>query len=253
MRNNQPVTQRERTFPAQQRLISTTDLKGQISYCNDAFVDISGFTREELLRAPHNIVRHPDVPSAVFEHMWTTLKKGRPWMGIVKNRCKNGDHYWVNAYVTPVTENNQVVGYESVRVKPTAEQVRRAETLYARINAGKSAVPASNQWLPIVQAWMPFILVSQIGFMIGHWMGSNWGFILAAMLSVPLGLAGIAWQTRGVKRLLRLAEQTTSDPLIAQMYTDSRGAEARLEMAMLSQEARLKTCLTRLQDTAEQL
>ena len=97
MRNNQPVTQRERTFPAQQRLISTTDLKGQITYCNDAFVDISGFSREELLRAPHNIVRHPDVPSAVFEHMWTTLKKGRPWMGIVKNRSKNGDHYWVNA------------------------------------------------------------------------------------------------------------------------------------------------------------
>lgn len=253
MRNNQPVTQRERTFPAQQRLISTTDTKGQITYCNDAFVEISGFSREELMRAPHNIVRHPDVPSAVFDHMWTTLKSGRPWMGIVKNRSKNGDHYWVNAYVTPMTENNQVVGYESVRVKPTAEQVRRAEALYARVNAGKSAVPASNQWLPVVQAWMPFILVSQIGFMIGHWIGSNWGFILAAMLSVPLGLAGIAWQTRGIKRLLKLAEQTTSDPLIAQMYTDSRGAEARLEMAMLSQDARLKTCLTRLQDTAEQL
>ncbi len=253
MRNNQPVTQRERTFPAQQRLISTTDAKGQISYCNDAFVDISGFSREELLKAPHNIVRHPDVPAAVFEHMWTTLKAGRPWMGIVKNRCKNGDHYWVNAYVTPMRENNQVTGYESVRIKPTAEQIRRAEALYARINAGKSAVPASDRWLPVVQAWMPFILVSQIGFLIGQWMGSSWGFALAAVLSVPLGLAGIAWQTRGTKRLLTLAEQTTSDALIAQMYTDSRGAEARLEMAMLSQDARLKTCLTRLQDTAEQL
>ena len=72
-----------------------------------------------------NIVRHPDVPPAVFDHMWTTLKSGRPWMGIVKNRCKSGDFYWVNAYVTPITENNQVVGYESVRVKPSAEQVRR--------------------------------------------------------------------------------------------------------------------------------
>ena len=126
MRNNQPVTQRERTFPAQQRLISTTDAKGVITYCNDAFVEISGFTREELLRAPHNLVRHPDVPGAVFAHMWTTLKQGLPWMGIVKNRCKTGDHYWVNAYVTPVFEGNQVVGYESVRIKPTAEQIRRA-------------------------------------------------------------------------------------------------------------------------------
>ncbi|HEX5843321.1 MAG TPA: PAS domain-containing protein, partial [Pseudomonas sp.] len=97
MRNNQPITQRERTFPAQQRLISTTDIKGQITYCNDAFIEISGFSREELMRAPHNLVRHPDVPAAVFQHMWDTLKQGRPWMGIVKNRSKNGDHYWVNA------------------------------------------------------------------------------------------------------------------------------------------------------------
>ncbi|MBD9416644.1 methyl-accepting chemotaxis protein [Pseudomonas sp. PDM16] len=253
MRNNQPVTQRERTFPDQQRLISTTDLKGQITYCNQAFIDISGFAREELMRAPHNLVRHPDVPPAVFDHMWRTLKTGRPWMGVVKNRCKSGDHYWVNAYVTPMLEKGQVVGYESVRVRPTAEQVKRAEALYQRINTGKQAIPATDRWLPVLQAWLPFILISQIGFMIGHWFGSTWGFLLAALLSVPLGLAGLSWQTRGIKRLLRLAEQTTSDPLIAQMYTDSRGSEARLEMAMLSQEARLKTCLTRLQDTAERL
>ena len=126
MRNNQPVTQRERSFPTDQRLISTTDLKGQITYCNETFIQISGFSRDELMRAPHNLVRHPDVPPAVFAHMWTTLKQGKPWMGIVKNRCKNGDHYWVNAYVTPILENNQVVGYESVRVKPSTEQVRRA-------------------------------------------------------------------------------------------------------------------------------
>lgn len=253
MRNNQPVTQRERTFPAQQRLISTTDAKGVITYCNDAFVEISGFTRDELVRAPHNLVRHPDVPSAVFAHMWSTLKQGLPWMGIVKNRCKTGDHYWVNAYVTPVFDGNQVIGYESVRIKPTAEQIRRAEALYQRINQGKSAVPQRDKWLPVLQDWLPFILVSQLSFMIGATLTSQWGFALAAALSVPLGLLGLSWQQRGLKRLLRLAEQTTSDPLIAQMYTDSRGAQARLEMSILSQEARLKTCLTRLQDTAEHL
>ncbi|WP_409278867.1 methyl-accepting chemotaxis protein [Pseudomonas defluvii] len=253
MRNNQPITQRERTFPDQQRLISTTDAKGLITYCNDAFVEISGFSREELLRAPHNLVRHPDVPPAVFAHMWGTLKQGLPWMGIVKNRCKNGDHYWVNAYVTPVFENNQVVGYESVRVKPTAEQIRRAQGLYERINQGKPAIPRRDKWLPVLQDWLPFILISQIGFLIGNWLGHSWGFALAAGLSVPLGLMGLTWQQRGLKRLLRLAEQTTSDPLIAQMYSDSRGVQGRLEMAMLSQDARLKTCLTRLQDTAEHL
>eukprot|EP01132_Coremiostelium_polycephalum_P013135 gene13135-16029_t len=253
MRNNQPVTQRERTFPAQQRLISTTDAKGVITYCNDAFVEISGFSHDELLRAPHNLVRHPDVPAAVFAHMWSTLKQGLPWMGIVKNRCKSGDHYWVNAYVTPVFDGNQVIGYESVRVKPTAEQIRRAEALYQRINQGKPAIPRRDKWLPVLQDWLPFILVSQLSFLIGVWLNSHWGFALAAALSVPLGLLGLSWQQRGLKRLLRLAEQTTSDPLIAQMYTDSRGAQARLEMSILSQEARLKTCLTRLQDTAEHL
>ncbi len=253
MRNNQPITQRERTFPAQQRLISTTDAHGVITYCNDAFVEISGFSREELLKAPHNTVRHPDVPSAVFEHMWTTLKQGLPWMGIVKNRSKNGDHYWVNAYVTPIFDNQRVVGYESVRVKPSAEQVQRAEALYQRLNKGKSAVPGRDKWLPVLQDWLPFILVSQLGFLIGAWLDSPWGFALAAGLSVPLGLLGLTWQQRGIKRLLRLAGQTTSDPLIAQMYTDSRGPQARLEMSILSQEARMKTCLTRLQDTAEQL
>ncbi|NYS40634.1 PAS domain-containing protein, partial [Pseudomonas syringae pv. actinidiae] len=175
MRNNQPVTQRERTFPAEQRLISTTDTRGTITYCNDAFVDISGYSEAELLGAAHNTVRHPDVPPAVFEHMWTTLKTGQPWMGIVKNRCKNGDHYWVNAYVTPVLENRQVVGFESVRIKPTAEQIRRAETLYARINNGKSAVPGRDKWLPLLQDWLPFILVSQLSFLIGVWLNSQWG------------------------------------------------------------------------------
>ncbi|MNO64473.1 Aerotaxis receptor [compost metagenome] len=253
MRNNQPVTQRERTYPAEQRLISTTDKRGVISYANDAFVDISGYSHEELIGSPHNLVRHPDVPPAVFEHMWTTLKKGRPWMGIVKNRCRNGDHYWVNAYVTPVFEHNEVVGFESVRVKPTEEQIRRAEALYGRLNAGKPAIARRDLWVPVLLDWLPFILISQIAFLIGVWLGSYWGFMLAALLAVPLGLAGLGWQQRGLKRLLRLAEQTTSDPLIARMYTDSRGPQARLEMSILSQEARLKTCLTRLQDTAEYL
>ena len=102
MRNNQPVTQRERTLSADQKLISTTDLKGNITYCNEAFVAISGFEHKELIGSPHNIIRHPDTPAAVFGHMWGDLGAGRSWMGIVKNRCKNGDHYWVNAFITPI-------------------------------------------------------------------------------------------------------------------------------------------------------
>ena len=131
MRNNQPVTQRERSFPAQQRLISTTDLKGVITYCNEAFIEISGFSRDELIRAPHNLVRHPDVPPAVFSHMWTTLKQGKPWMGIVKNRCKSGDHYWVFAHITPtLNEHSQIVGYHSNRRSPDRAAVNKVRGVY---------------------------------------------------------------------------------------------------------------------------
>ena len=129
MRRNLPVTQIERTFPAEQKLISSTDLKGIIRHCNDAFEAISGYSRAELIGQPHNIVRHPDMPPAAYKNMWDHLKAGRPWMGVVKNRCKNGDYYWVHAYVTPVAENGVVVGYESVRVKPHASDVARAARL----------------------------------------------------------------------------------------------------------------------------
>ena len=92
MRRNLPVTQIERTFPAEQKLISSTDLKGIIRHCNDAFEAVSGYSRAELIGQPHNIVRHPDMPPAAYKNMWEHLKAGRPWMGIVKNRCKNGDY-----------------------------------------------------------------------------------------------------------------------------------------------------------------
>ncbi|MGT7589067.1 PAS domain-containing protein, partial [Escherichia coli] len=121
--------------------LSTTSPQSHITYVNPDFIKISGFTEEELLGQPHNIVRHPDMPPAAFEHMWSTLKSGRSWMGLVKNRCKNGDHYWVSAYVTPIAKNGSIVEYQSVRTKPEPEQVLAAEKLYAQLRSGKAARP----------------------------------------------------------------------------------------------------------------
>ncbi|MEW6100361.1 MAG: methyl-accepting chemotaxis protein [Pseudomonadota bacterium] len=133
MRHNGPVTQREYELPPSCTLVSSTDLKGRILYGNPAFVDVSGYTREELLGQPHNLIRHPDMPEEAFRDLWATIEQGRPWSGVVKNRRKNGDHYWVYANVTPLLEDGRPVGYLSVRTRPTREQVAQAERLYAAL------------------------------------------------------------------------------------------------------------------------
>ena len=120
-------------------LISTTDLNGQITHVNSDFIRITGYAKDELIGVAHNIVRHPDMPVEVFEDMWASFKAGRPWSGIVKNRCKNGSFYWVIANATPLYENNEWIGYMSVRTKASAEQIKLASTAYQSIRAGNVA------------------------------------------------------------------------------------------------------------------
>ncbi len=130
MCNNQPVTQREYLFDANATLMTTTDPDSYINYANDAFMKVSGFSHEEIAGQPHNIVRHPDMPPCVFEDMWFTLKQGEPWTGLVKNRRKNGDYYWVRANAVPVIRNGRVKGYMSVRTHPGKNEVEAAEACY---------------------------------------------------------------------------------------------------------------------------
>ena len=130
MRNNLPVTHVEIQLDAHTLIVSKTDLKGQITYINKDFIEISGFAEAELIGQPHNIVRHPDMPVEAYSDMWGDLNDGRPWTGLVKNRCKNGDHYWVLATATPIREGGQVVGYMSVRRQPSRQQVEAAESTY---------------------------------------------------------------------------------------------------------------------------
>jgi len=137
MRNNQPVTNNEIMMQEGQVIISETNLKGIITEVDQDFIDMSGFTREELIGKNHNIIRHPDMPAAAFQWLWDTIRDGQPWTGMVKNRCKNGDYYWVQANVTPTFKNGQIEGYVSVRTKPDRASVDAANKLYADINAGR--------------------------------------------------------------------------------------------------------------------
>ena len=139
MRLNMPVTQKETILNEGMTIVSTTDLQGNINYANQYFIEISGFSESELLGAPQNILRHPDMPAEAFADLWRTIQSGMPWTGMVKNRCKNGDYYWVLANITPVIENGRPVGYMSVRTKPTREQVDEAAALYKSFKDGNQA------------------------------------------------------------------------------------------------------------------
>lgn len=150
MKQNLPVTSRHTDIPPGITLVSKTDLKGVITYANEAFVNASGYALDELLGRSHNIVRHPDMPCAAFEDMWHTLKSGKPWRGIVKNRCKDGGYYWVDACVVPIKRNDQVIGYMSVRKHAPASAIDAAQTRYRDMAAGTSKPqPRLPDWLGI--------------------------------------------------------------------------------------------------------
>jgi aerotaxis receptor len=146
VKTNLPITQKEVAFPKGHYIVSRTDLKGTTTYVNDTFVAISGFTRDELIGKNHNVIRHPDMLPAAFAWLWDTVKQGRPWRGIVKNRCQNGDFYWVDALIVPVLKGGQTIGYMSVRTEPTRRQIADAEAFYQQLKEGRVKLPKTPFW-----------------------------------------------------------------------------------------------------------
>ncbi len=179
MKINLPVTDKEILMQKGEILLSRTDLKGRITYVNDAFVKISGFTRDELIGANHNIVRHPDMPASAYEDLWNNLKQGRPWTAPVKNRAKSGDFYWVEANVVPIFENGQAKEYLSVRYPPTREQVSNAEKLYKLINENKATLKPTG-----VKAFLKNLHETDITKKNGFWFKFAIGISLFTRLSI---------------------------------------------------------------------
>lgn len=246
MRKNLPVTEREKTFNHATKLISVTDAQGNILECNDAFIEVSGFKKEELIGQPHNMVRHPDMPPEAFKAMWSYLKAGKAWMGLVKNRCKNGDYYWVDAYVTPITQNGKVVGYESVRSCPSQQDVERATKLYHAINAGKtqkSALAVSLENIFLIAA----IILCAALFLAGYTELSE-GILLVAVIIFAIWVSLNRKKT--LKTLNEMLGHSFSDELAIKSYTDETGDLGKLKVAILSQLAHLGTVITRIESAA---
>ncbi len=203
MRRNVYVTQREYPLSEGETLLSVTDLKGRIVYANDAFIRVSGFEAAELYGKAHSIVRHPDMPAAAFADMWSTIQRGLPWSALVKNRRKNGDHYWVRANASPIRHAGAVVGYLSVRTRPEPCEVQQHAALYEQINAGVRSLglhrgfPVGRGAVGALQRWWRFRpLAWRVQAVVaGLWLlGSAglWSSVLQAS-AVPLAQVWPAW------------------------------------------------------------
>ena len=258
MRTNLPVTQREYVIPDGVTLVSTTDLQSHITYCNPAFIAVSGYDRDELLGQPHNLVRHPDMPPEAFRDMWETLKSGSPWSALVKNRRKNGDHYWVVANATPIMENGAAVGYMSVRTKPTREQVQSAEALYARMRQERETgqisialhrgrvvrtglVGSLQRGLRMTvgrQIALTTLGVALAGVGIGELAaGQGWvGHGVAGAALVVLSLAASAWLRRQavapLEQAITFANQMAAGDLSARLKSTGSGEFGELNKAL---------------------
>lgn len=127
------VLNAEKPFPKGKLIVSRTDKAGIITHANQAFIDMSGYTEEELIGQPHYILRHPEMPSAAYQDLWETIEQEKKWHGYVKNLCKDGCYYWVYATIVPNVRQGEIVGYSSVRREPSRAKIAEAEALYQKL------------------------------------------------------------------------------------------------------------------------
>jgi aerotaxis receptor len=274
MRTNLPVTQQAYTIPADQTLVSVTDTKGRITYCNPAFVAVSGFSSSELLGQPHNIVRHPDMPEEAFRDMWDTIQSKQPWSGLVKNRRKNGDYYWVRANATPMVDGETVTGYLSVRTSPSPEAVREAERLYATMQAEAKAgrttlklhrgqVVRTDLMGLLLRLFNPGV-VARLALIQCVLMGL---MVVASTLAVPLGATvllalfiaaatvGTSWiiTIKPLRVLVADANHLAACDLSHKVAVNGQGSVRELQQALRQMSVNLRTVVSDVREEVDQL
>jgi len=243
-------------------LVSTTDLKGRITHCNANFIEISGFTREELFGQPHNLIRHPDMPEEAFRDLWATVSSGQPWTGTVKNRRKDGDHYWVLANATPLLVDGRVTGYLSVRTEASRTQIDAAEVLYARMQqearAGLQSIrieaghvvplnllarlarllrPGLQSQVVSLSAGMGLLGLAAGALVVGGAGAlASGGVLAAAAAMLMVGLVAAWWlhalMLAPLQSMVKFADTLAAGDLTVQLASEHRGLLGRLERSL---------------------
>ncbi|ELV7510186.1 MULTISPECIES: methyl-accepting chemotaxis protein [Aeromonas] len=243
------TTDTEVEFADDIQLVSTTDLKGDITYANPAFCQVAGYRLEEMLGQHHNLVRHPDMPKAAFADLWAHLQAGKPWRGMVKNRCKDGRYYWVDAYVTPIYEDGKMVGYQSVRCRPAAEHKARASQMYKTLKAREtgSAIHMSLRQLTPAMMTIPLLLVSVIS---AVWLLSP---LQALWVIIPL-LAAIWFNRHPLFLTPRFLQQLEQDyDSISRLIFSGDAPHSIADFHIKLGQAKIRTVLGRVDDTTASL
>ncbi|ABM61750.1 methyl-accepting chemotaxis protein [Halorhodospira halophila] len=262
MRINEPVTQRRVAVPRGATILSTTDPKGRITYVNEEFERISGYRHDELIGQPHNLIRHPDMPRTAFYEMWATLQSGRSWMGLVKNRCKNGDHYWVHAYATPILDaRGTIVEIQSVRTAPPSEAaVERAAATYAKVRASEpdkgevGPVPRPGRRFGLRERLLALLLPAPVAAVVASTAGlGTAGLALVTLTATALAAGGAVYLWRPLNAAVEEARLLIDDPLAEQLYTNRRDEAGRLRLAMLQLQTEMSAVPKRLASVTEQL
>lgn len=254
MRHNGPLSGQEHRFPEGVTLVSTTDLKGRILHCNSAFVEVSGFQRDELLGQPHNLIRHPDMPEEAFRDLWETVAAGLPWTGMVVNRRKDGGHYWVKANVTPVLDGGKPVGYMSVRTRPSRPEIDAAQALYRDIRRQELASQPLSVRLHrgevVHQGWQGLVHRGQaavsrnllaslpvalalLAYGLGAFVGpAAWGWVVAAALALAVHWCLSRMSMGPLQPLVLFANRMAAGDLTQSLHSHRSDAIGALETAL---------------------
>ena len=244
MRTNQPTTTIETLLPEGEFIYSRTDLKGIIVEANEAFAHISAYRREQMIGQPHNMVRHPDMPAEAFADMWRDLKAGRPWRGLVKNRRSDGGYYWVVANASPVREDGRIVGYQSVRSRPTREEVAAAEAAYRRLRNGERSIRIEHG--RVVPARVP--LAARIASSAVQLPGTGVLLLLLALLALGSHFTGVGLLGDALVAIATLATLWSLFYLLAylpRLHADSTALHRHLDRLLRSGDLRQRFQLHR--------
>ncbi len=245
---------KEQTFDQKEVLLSITDLDSRIKYANPEFCNIAGYSNEELHDQPHNIVRHPDMPKAAFKDLWKFIQQGKSWMGPVKNKCKNGDYYWVNAFVTPIKDaSGKNLEFQSVRTKLDANVQKRAVKLYSQLNNGetpKILTFKTDQTLWFQSIFIIFTLATlALTLLSDIHIALTLPFVFLSFLASYLSMQ---WRVK-YKRILSDAETVFDNPLMSYLYSGNNDAIGNIQLALSMRKAEINAVVGRVTDVSIQV